>query len=324
MSKFVTVFIPVYNGEKYLQECIEAILVQKLPRGYQLEILVTDSGSTDSSIEILRGFGKHIVFDQIPNSEFGHGKTRQRAIDLAKGDFVLFLSQDASPANNEWLIHMIEPFFLSERVGCVYGRQVPRANAIPAIKREVNSVFDQFGIADQIVIHRPGSLCDASIQNDGVSFFSDVNSAVRKDINKRVPYRNLKYAEDQALAQDMFTNNFWIGYAPQGVVWHSNEYSIRDFRKRKFDEYIGLQESINYNLTASKRSLLLGWLRPTIADWKYLLEGNGYGPRTKLRYLFSAIGYNVSSKLGQYEAAKYIKHDDKRAKLSLEQSRKKS
>lgn len=322
MTKYITVFIPVFNGEKYLRDCIDGVLTQKLPSGYELEVLVTDSGSRDRSVQIAKSFGERIIFDEIPNSEFGHGKTRQQAVEKARGDFVLLLTQDATPADTTWLLHMIEPFFVSEKVGCVYGRQIPRPDAVPTIKREVASVFNQFGLSNQIVIHRTGSLVDKNSTNPGVGFFSDVNSAVRKDLNPIIPFRDLAYAEDQALARDMFRKGYWVGYAPQGAVWHSNEYTIAEFRKRKFDEFIGLQESIQYDVRPSRRSLFLGWLKPTFADWSFTLKDKDYHLVQKLYYLIKSIGYNVASKRGQYEALRYINDQQKRRKLSLEQSRK--
>lgn len=322
-EKYITVFIPVYNGEKYLRECIDAVLAQELPEDYQLELMVTDSGSTDHSVEILKGYGDKIVFDEIPNTEFGHGKTRQRAVERSKGEFVLFLSQDATPSHLRWLINMIEPFYLSEKVGCVFGRQVPRPNAVPTIKREVSSVFNNFGLTESIVIARHISLVDGKKQTEIDAFFSDVNSAIRKSLNKTIPFRDVAYAEDQALAQDMQEKGYYKAYAPQGSVWHSNEYSVKEFRKRKFDEFIGLQDSIGYELKPSVKSLALGWLRPTLADWTFIRKDREYGKRLKLRHSITAIGYNVMSGRGRYEAGKYRDDNKKRDRLSLETTRKK-
>lgn len=322
-NKFISVFIPVYNGEKYLRECIDTVLAQELPSGYELELLITDSGSKDNSVQILEGYGNKIIFDQIPNKEFGHGRTRQRAADKARGDFILFLSQDATPSHNRWLINMIEPFFLSNKVGCVFGRQVPRPDSVPTIKREVSSVFNNFGVTESIVIARHTSLVDGKKQTDIDAFFSDVNSAIRKDINQTIKFRDLPYAEDQAMAEDLQKAGYFKAYAPQGSVWHSNEYTAREYRKRKFDEYIGLQESIGYKVNPSLRSLMLGWVRPTLADWEFLRKDREYGKKLKLKYMVGSVGYNMMAGRGKYEAGKHFNDKDKRAKISLESTRKK-
>lgn len=322
-SKYISVFIPTYNGEKYIAECIEAILNQELPDGYRLELLITDSGSTDRTIEIIEAYNDRVIFDQIPNSEFGHGKTRQRAAKKARGEYMLFLSQDATPSHYRWIINMIEPFFISERIGCVFGRQHARPDAAPTIKREVNGVFGAMCSGDSILVHRHKSYVDGKDTNPVNSFFSDVNSAARRELlTGSIPFRDLRYAEDQALSADMQEAGYLKAYAPLGEVWHSNEYTVAEFRKRKFDEYVGLRESVGYELKPSYRSLLLGWIRPTLADWKFIRHDADYRKWLKLKYALLSVGYNYMSTRGRFEAAKFSGTEKERSANSLESSRK--
>lgn len=318
-AKYVTVFIPVFNGEQFLGECLEAILHQELPQGYQLEVLVIDSGSTDKSLSILDLYKDRIRLLTIPNKEFSHGGTRDKAARLAKGEFVLFLSQDATPTSYRWLINMLEPFFISERVGCVFGRQVPRPNAAVTIKREVLNGFGGLGAPDSLVLHREHSLIDGAAMNGLNTVFSDVNSASRRELLVgEVPYQHVNYAEDQALAADMQNAGYLKAYAPQGAVWHSNEYTYKQYYHRKFDEFIGLQESVAYKLTASKRSLLLGWIRPTLHDWKFIRHDQDYSLRSKLVWTLEAPLFNMAERAGRYQAARYFKDTAARQRLSLE------
>lgn len=319
-EKYITVFIPTFNGEQYLGECIEAILHQELPAGYKLELLVIDSGSTDKTLEILDLYKKQITMLEIPNSEFSHGGTRDKAARLAKGEFVLFLSQDATPAHYRWLMNMIEPFFLSEKIGCVFGRQIPRKNAAPTIKREVSGVFNGLGPHDTIAVHRANSLVDNKKTSTINTFFSDVNSASRRELLVgEVPFQHVKYAEDQALADDMLKHGYLKAYAPQGEVWHSNEYTARQYFHRKFDEYIGLQESIGLKLKPSRRSLLLGWIRPTLEDWKFIGHDLEYTLHSKIVWFIEAPFYNIAERAGRYQALKSINNLERRKQLSLEE-----
>lgn len=322
-EKFISVFVPTYNGEKYISELIEAVLSQELPDGYQLEFMITDSGSRDRTVSIIKEhYIDKINFTQIPNEDFGHGKTRQAAAERAKGDFILFLSQDATPIGTRWIKDMIEPFYISDKVGCVYGRQVPRPNSVPTIKREVASVFAQFGPGDALILHRHTSLVDGAELHTPNTFFSDVNSAIRKDLNKTIPYRDLQYAEDQALAQDMQHAGYLKAYSVRGSVWHSNEYSVREFHSRKFDEYIGLIDSVNYKINPSYISLVTTSLRATLRDWSFTLRDGEYRKKQKIKYLLLSVGYNFMSELGKYHAGKYARDSKKRKSLSLEASRK--
>ncbi len=319
--KYISVFVPVYNGEKYLPELIEAVLSQELPPNYKLDFLITDSGSTDKSIDIIRLYKNKIRFNEIPNREFGHGKTRQAAAEKAKGEFILFLSQDATPTSTRWIIDMIEPFYISDKVGIVFGRQIPRPMSVPTIKREVSSVFGALGTPDSLVLHREKSLVDGAVVNNLNSFFSDVNSAVRKDLIVDIPFRDIKYAEDQALAKDFQHSGYLKGYSVRGAVWHSNEYSIPEFRKRKYDEYVGLINSVGYSIKEPLRGVLVGWIKPTLSDILFTLRDGDYSKKRKVYYILLSVGYNLASAMGRYDASTYSDktHDAK----SLEQSRKK-
>ncbi len=319
LDKYISVFIPTYNGEKYLADSIEAILHQNLPLGYKLELLITDSGSTDKTIDIIKLYGDKIIFNQIPNSEFGHGKTRSQAAHNARGEFILYLSQDATPTNYRWIINMIEPFFINNQVGCVFGRQIPRPNAASTIKREVSGVFGGLSAADTIFIYRNRSLVDNKNVAPISSFFSDVNSAIRRDLLiTQVPFRDVLYAEDQALAQDMLKHGYFKAYAPLGSVWHSNEYTAKQYFHRKFDEYIGLQESTDFKLLPSKRSLLLGWIKPTIQDLKFIIHDQEYSLKSKIVWAIESPLFNFADKLGRYQALKNINNTSYRKKTSLE------
>ena len=318
--KYISVFIPTFNGEKYLEESLNSIYSQKLPTGYGLEVLLTDSGSFDNTLRIVDKYRNKLVFNQIPNSEFSHSQTRMKAAKRAKGEFMVFVTQDATPIDNNWLRNLIEPFFLSDKVGIVFGRQVPRPNAAGTIKREVTGAFMALsGSAESILVHRHLSLVDNQPTAPVNTFFSDVNSAVkRKLLVDTVPFRNISYAEDQALAKDMLSRGYLKAYAPLAAVWHSNEYSSKEYMKRKFDEYIGLRESTDFNLKIGIRSVILGWIKPTLKDWQFILKDRDYSLKSKIVWSVRSPLYNYYSKLGFYLAFKHFNDRNKRAELSLD------
>lgn len=91
MSK-VSVIIPVYNGEKYLKQCIDSLLVQTLQ---DIEVICVDDGSTDDSLNILHQYCKMDTRVQVIQQENQHaGVARNRGLDIAKGKYLLFLDAD--------------------------------------------------------------------------------------------------------------------------------------------------------------------------------------------------------------------------------------
>lgn len=270
----ISVFIPTYNGEEYLVDLLSSVFSQKTELSY--EVIIIDSGSSDATLSVIDKFPKVRLYT-IPNSEFGHGKTRNEAARLAKGQYMVYLSQDAVPASDKWLESMIEPFFLSDQVYCVYGKQTPRPNADAPTKREVSGVFNSLGPDHSIIVNRRKCLVTNKDVESYLTFFSDVNSAVRRDyLLQEIPYRDVSYSEDQLLGSDVLEAGYLKAYAPRANVWHSNEYSINDYFKRKFDEYLGMYETLGVLPSGGVLSHCKRWLKDSLADIPFIVHDNDY------------------------------------------------
>jgi len=89
----ISVIIPVYNSDIFLKRCLESIISQTLA---SLEIICIDDCSTDNSFNILTEYSKKDnrikVFKNSKN--IGQGLTRNRGIDLAKGEYIAFVDSD--------------------------------------------------------------------------------------------------------------------------------------------------------------------------------------------------------------------------------------
>lgn len=311
-----TVVIPLYNGEEFLEEILEALAGQKCPFGY--EVLIIDSGSTDKSLEIISKYPK-VRLHQIPNTEFGHGRTRNLGAKLAKGDFVVYLVQDAVPIGDSWLKNMVEPFELSDKVFCVFGKQVPRPADVAPLKREVYSVFKSLGPDDALMVHHNKSLIDGKDVPVSPGFFSDVNSAVRKDyLLNKISYRDVNYAEDQALGMDIMAAGYIKVYTPLGAVTHSHNYKLREFLRRKYDEHVGLKEATGYVTPITVKGLTLGWVKDTVKDYRFIAQDKDYSFKRKLYNLWISPFYNINLRRAIWLARRKGSSSSHRAKYSLE------
>lgn len=88
----ISVIIPVYNVEKYLNRCIDSVINQD---GINLEVILVDDGSTDSSGNICDHYSKtndNVVVMHQANS--GQGLARNAGIDVARGEYIAFLDSD--------------------------------------------------------------------------------------------------------------------------------------------------------------------------------------------------------------------------------------
>jgi glycosyltransferase involved in cell wall biosynthesis len=89
MRPKVSVVIPSYNHEKYIRECLESILSQDYEN---LEVIVVEDGSTDSSVNILMEFGSRIKL--VIQKNQGQAVARNNGIKLAQGSLIAFLDSD--------------------------------------------------------------------------------------------------------------------------------------------------------------------------------------------------------------------------------------
>ena len=96
MQPKVSVVIPVYNVEKYIEKCLDSVLRQTLA---EIEVICVDDGSTDSTPEILSRYAamhSNLHIERQKNA--GSSVARNRGVDLATGDYILFVDSD------DWLI----------------------------------------------------------------------------------------------------------------------------------------------------------------------------------------------------------------------------
>ena len=87
----VSVIIPVYNGQKYIKECIESILHQNL---LEIEIIIVDDGSTDGTGSILKEFEKIFNVVIICSRHLGLSVSRNLGFNIANGEYIFFVDAD--------------------------------------------------------------------------------------------------------------------------------------------------------------------------------------------------------------------------------------
>lgn len=282
-----TVFIPTYYGEDNLEELFQAIYNQKTD--FEFEVLVIDTSSKDRTPEIIREWKprfQHFRYETITKPEFSHGRVRQQAAQLAQGEYVVYLTQDATPAHNRWLYEIIQPMERFPQVAGVMGKQDPRPNALPLLKEEIIRTFRQFGPDFGTTLFYKDSFIDSQQIFDLVTFYSDVNSAARRSVLLGdIPYQDVPYAEDQKLGEDIVNHGYVKAYAPRANVWHTNEIKLRDYKKRMFDEIVGVRRigktmdpiSVPFVIKQLIRALTLGSL--------FILRDHQYSWKRKLYWL---------------------------------------
>ena len=117
----ISIIVPVYNAEEYLDRCLHSVLDQEFP---SFEVILVDDGSTDSSPLICdRYSGTDPRFLTIHQKNSGVSAARNAGLNLAQGEYVMFLDSVQSLMDmfglDMRLVHGIDPeddgeFFLSD------------------------------------------------------------------------------------------------------------------------------------------------------------------------------------------------------------------
>lgn len=316
-----TVAVLTYNGELYLDRLLTAVETQIFDG--EIELLVIDSGSTDRTLEIIRSHPA-VILHEIPNEEFGHGKTRDLAVRLAHGEYLAFLTQDAIPMDAHWLTELLAPFAMDERIAIVTGRQYPREIAFPLQKYDIITTFNHQGPVNATTIYGNAVGPQTPEELSVATFNSDVNAAVRRSLaTGKLPFRDVKYSEDQMMAQDAASLGLWRAYAGRAVVEHSNDLSYHEFGLRIFDETVGLRRLGMDFHRMSVAEVVKASFRGSLGNTLSLLRDQDYSTAERLRWLVVNPSYQLR-RWSSMRAATRVDIDDHsavRAK-SLEHRRK--
>lgn len=88
----ISLIIPLYNGEKYLRDCLDSVVNQTFK---DFECLLVNDGSTDRTSQIIQDYSKKDTrFKIIDQPNAGVSAARNKGMELAKADYLMFLDQD--------------------------------------------------------------------------------------------------------------------------------------------------------------------------------------------------------------------------------------
>lgn len=249
-----SVIIPTYNAGSVLKPVLDMVTNQKAPWDY--EILVIDSGSNDGTVELVQSYD-NVRFHAIESKDFNHGGTRNLGVSLTSGDFIAFLTHDARPANQRWLFNLVSALEHYPNAAGAFGKHYAYEDASPFTKRDLDIHFENM-LAHPLCLSRD---TDSEAYKNSVSwrqllhFYSDNNSCMRRDIWKKIPYRTVKFGEDQLWANDIIKAGFAKVYAPQAAVFHSHDYDPEENYDRNKTESAFFKHFFGYKLIKDSKTL---------------------------------------------------------------------
>lgn len=205
-----SVIIPTLDPGPLLRPLITALRTQTLAPD---EIIVVDSASGDGTAALARELGCQVV--PIARRDFDHGGTRQMAANLAVGDILIYLTQDALPAGDDALAALARPF-ANPKVAACGGRQLPHKDANP------------LAVHARLFNYPPESCVKtrADIPRLGIKtpFLSNSFAAYRKSVLQEIGGfpNSVTQSEDMHVAARMLLAGYAVAYEGAAQVFHSH------------------------------------------------------------------------------------------------------
>lgn len=231
----ISIIVPVYQAEKYISKCIESIVNQTYKN---LEIILIDDGSTDSSGEICDRYGerdKRIVVVHNPNK--GVSAARNCGLDIATGDYITFVDSD----------DYIDLQMYSEMMKVVekYSCDVVMCDCIKEFKgkseKYTHAIREGFYDKEQLKQEYYSQL----LITPNIEYPATISNClclIKKEIGKKIRYvEDVKYSEDLLFGAQMMymANSFFYmkgQYFYHYNCWNNNS-TTHTFHKNKWDNY---------------------------------------------------------------------------------------
>jgi len=288
-----SIILPTLEGEAHLRRLLPALARQELPGGF--ELLAVDSSSRDRSQELLREAGADLRV--IERSEFRHGATRNQRAEGARGEFLVFLSQDVEPADEHFLARLLEAFE-DPRVAGAYSRVLPRPDDDPLTRRTGLSLPEASEEPVVRDLDHVQSVRDLSPEQRAEYLrFNNVASAVRTAVFREIPFPDLAFGEDFGWAARALTAGWRIRFAPRSLVFHAHSYSPRQVFERYRVDAAFHRQVHGHQVRPTAWSAARGFLFEVRADLRFLRETSA---ARRGRHMLLSPCLRGAQVLGQY------------------------
>lgn len=220
----IDVIIPVYKPGKELGRLLQQLMEQTM-KPSRILLVNTEERLFDPSC--LEGT-QNVEVIHITKQEFDHGGTRHMAARKLQGAFLLFLTQDAVPAD-EFVIEKLYQSFSDPQVAAAYARQLPKEDC-----SELERYTRNFNYGEKSRIKRAEDLKELGIKT---FFCSNVCAMYRRSAYEELDgfERRTIFNEDMIFAGRLIQAGYAVAYCAEAKVVHSHNYSCLQQFHRNFD-----------------------------------------------------------------------------------------
>ena len=227
----VDIVIPSYKPDGKFLRLLNMLQKQNYPIG-NIFVINTKTGTFPEMAEQM----EKVKVSHIKPEEFDHGATRNMGMHMSQAEVVVFMTQDAVPADEYVIERLVTVLDSDKMIGAAYARQLPAADC-----NDIEKYTRKFNYPEKGRIKTKEDLPELGIKT---FFCSNVCAAYRKNIYEKMGgfCKKTIFNEDMILAGRMIEAGYKIAYAADAQVVHSHNYSgIQQFH-RNFDMAVSQAE----------------------------------------------------------------------------------
>ena len=194
---------------------------------------ITDKESLKKYVNNDNTNGVNIRFINIEKNDFDHGKARNDSAKLGKSEYILFMTDDAIPANEKMAENLMGAFvkydLVDHKVAVAYARQIAKENA--ALKEKY---VREFNYPDYDIVKEKSKEEELGIKN---YYCSNVCAMYDRKIFEILGgfEENLILNEDTFYVYDAINKGYRIVYKSDAEVFHSHDLTYKEQFSRNFD-----------------------------------------------------------------------------------------
>ena len=220
-DNFISIVLCVKDAADRLQKLLPRIFQQNSE--HAVEIVAIDQGSSDDTARILGESGATVI--TVGRGDFTSGSLMNLACRYVQGSPIVFLDQDALPADDEWLVHLIAPLAKDARLAGVCSRVVPAPDADVLTRRDGlrDSKASTSRTVRRIDDWNAYRVLNHQQAHEFVRFHT-LSAAIRPQALQRIPFlepATLGEEEEVLWAKDILEAGWSLQFEPASLVFRS-------------------------------------------------------------------------------------------------------
>lgn len=227
----VDVVIPSYRPDEKFSRLVKKLQEQEYPIG-TIFVINTKAGRFPKEVEQM----EKVKVSHIERREFDHGATRDMGMQMSKAEIVVFMTQDAVPADEYVIGNLVKVLEEDEMTGAVYARQLAASDC-----NYIEKYTRKFNYPENSRIKSKEDLQEMGIKT---FFCSNVCAAYKRNIYEKAGgfCKKTIFNEDMILAGHMINAGYKVAYVAEARVIHSHNYTGMQQFHRNFDMAVSQAE----------------------------------------------------------------------------------